>query len=276
MKTMACQHGMSSGVLSIIYILVSHWYWPQVTSATTDFTGSTSPGYASSRLVNFAVTSSTPSSSLITSSSPSFQSMQSTLATRSKIKIIFRTPENRAKETDTTPFSTSRCTTKRPVKKPCLTKKKDFWQKLRIQIIIDEGYVKVIYVTPNGIPHFGIGHKITRQEPEFYAPVGTKIGRKRIEEAYRSDMKSAIESCCTLFKDFQNLPDEVQLIVLNMRFNMGHAGMNNFVKFINAINSRDWKQAAQEVEKSRWYKIVTSRAKRLVDRLKSVPQDSEC
>ncbi|KAK3597191.1 hypothetical protein CHS0354_003689 [Potamilus streckersoni] len=263
-------------------MLISHLFSPQVncTSSTTDITITvfTNPSISSLSTNGFSTSTIIARTLEISSSSTSFQTTQSTskLARRFKKLSNFQTPARLATITDTTPFPTSRCTTKRPVKKPCLTQHKDFWQKLRIEIIVDEGYVKEIYLTRNGVPHFGVSHRITRQDPEFYTPVGTKVSRKRIEEAYQTDIKKAIQSCCSLFKDFQNLPDEVQLIILNMRFNMGHVSLIGFVKFRKAINSRDWENAAHEMEKSKWYKQVTNRAKRLVDRMRTVPKDSDC
>ncbi|KAL3858458.1 hypothetical protein ACJMK2_013048 [Sinanodonta woodiana] len=154
--------------------------------------------------------------------------------------------------------------------KPQYPRDPDFLDQLRQELINDEGYKHAIYNDTTRNATFGIGHKITIQDPEFSKPFGTKVSKERIEEAYRADVKAAIKSCCILFKDFQNLPNEVQLIILNMRFNLGHTGLASFKKFRKAINNRNWVKAAREMEQSIWYKQVPKRAKRLTKRMRKV------
>ncbi|KAL3858457.1 hypothetical protein ACJMK2_013047 [Sinanodonta woodiana] len=104
-------------------------------------------------------------------------------------------------------------------------------------------------------------------------PLGTKVSKERIEEAFNADVKAAIDSCCKLFDDFQNLPNEVQLIILNMRFNLGHSGLEKFKKFREAVNNGDWDKAADEMVDSKWYEQVPNRAKRLVERMRNVAKN---
>ena len=52
-----------------------------------------------------------------------------------------------------------------------------------------------------------------------------------------------------------------------MCFQLGRPRLSNFVKFIAAVNDRDWVKAADEMEDSRWYKQTTARAERLIARI---------
>ncbi|KAL3858456.1 hypothetical protein ACJMK2_013046 [Sinanodonta woodiana] len=100
-------------------------------------------------------------------------------------------------------------------------------------------------------------------------PLGTKVSKKMIEEAFNADVKAAIDSCCKLFDNFQNLPNEVQLIILNMRFNLGYSGLEKFKKFREAVNNGDWDKAAVEMVDSKW----PNRAKRLMERMRKVKKN---
>ncbi|KAK3597186.1 hypothetical protein CHS0354_003684 [Potamilus streckersoni] len=168
--------------------------------------------------------------------------------------------------------STTHCTTSTPKnpKKDCVIDDPDFLDQLRLELTNDEGYKVKIYVNKKGNLTFGIGHKITRKDPEFGKPLGTKVSKKRIEEAFKADVKAAIESCCKLFKNIPNLPKEVQLILFNMRFNLGHSGLEGFKNFRKAVNGRNWVEAANKMVKSKWYKQVPNRAKRLEERMRIV------
>ncbi|KAK3597185.1 hypothetical protein CHS0354_003683 [Potamilus streckersoni] len=167
----------------------------------------------------------------------------------------------------TTQYTTA--TTEEP-KEDCVIDDADFLDQLRQELINDEGYKEEIYEDTTGNPTFGIGHKITRKDPEFGKPLGTRVSKERIEEAFKADVKAAIESCCKLFNNFQNLPKEVKLIILNIRFNLGHTGLAKFAKFRDAVNIGDWEKAADEMEHSIWFNQVPNRAKRLVERMRKV------
>ncbi|KAL3858447.1 hypothetical protein ACJMK2_013038 [Sinanodonta woodiana] len=156
------------------------------------------------------------------------------------------------------------------LKKECVINDTSLYCRLRQELINVEGYKDVIYADSTKNPTFGIGHKITKNDPEFGNPLGTKVSTKRINEAYDADVKAAINSSCILFKDFQNLPEEVQLIILNMRFNLGHTGLDKFEKFRQAVDNRNWVEAASEMEKSNWYKQVPKRAGKLTERMRTV------
>ena len=55
-----------------------------------------------------------------------------------------------------------------------------------------------------------------------------------------------------------------------MMFNMGRPRLSKFVGMRKAIEEKDWSRAADEMIDSRWYKQVTNRAERLVQRMRAV------
>ena len=78
------------------------------------------------------------------------------------------------------------------------------------------------------------------------------------------------DSCERLYVQFEHLPEEVQLIIANMMFNMGYTRLSKFKGMKRGVDARDWESAADEMVDSKWYDQVTRRADRLVVRMRSV------
>ena len=142
--------------------------------------------------------------------------------------------------------------------------------KLREQLIIDEGQVNEIYNDHLGYPTFGIGHLVLDGEPEHGLPVGTPISEDRVKECFAKDVINVIEDCKILHDGWDGYPEEVKQVVANMMFNMGLTRLSKFNRHNAALQCGDWKEAAKEGRDSRWYKQVTNRAERLMSRLETV------
>ena len=143
-------------------------------------------------------------------------------------------------------------------------------QQLREQLEIDEGVRYDIYLDHLGLPTFGIGHLVTKTDPESGQAVGTPISKERVAECFDMDVQSVINDCNKLYEDFEDLPEEVQQIIANMMFNMGYTRLSKFKGMKRGVDSKDWNQAADEMVDSRWYRQVTNRANRLVERMRAV------
>ena len=143
-------------------------------------------------------------------------------------------------------------------------------QQLREQLEIDEGIKHDIYLDHLGLPTFGIGHLITDADPESGQEVGTAISDERVRQAFEADVVSVIEDCNKLYNDFDELPEEVQQIIANMMFNMGRTRLSKFRGMKRGVDNKDWNAAADEMVDSRWYRQVTNRADRLVQRMRAV------
>ena len=141
---------------------------------------------------------------------------------------------------------------------------------LREELERDEGVKYEVYLDHLGYPTFGIGHLITDDDPERGASVGTKVDSDRVQEAFETDVETVLSDCERLYVQFEHLPEEVQLIVANMMFNMGYTRLSKFKGIKRGVDARDWESAADEMVDSRWYKQVTRRADRLVVRMRSV------
>ncbi len=142
--------------------------------------------------------------------------------------------------------------------------------RLREELANDEGCKYEVYLDHLGYPTFGIGHLITDDDPECGTSVGTEVSSDRVQEAFDSDIESVLSDCERLYVQFEHLPEEVQLIIANMMFNMGYTRLSKFKGMKRGVDARNWEEAADEMVDSRWYKQVSRRADRLVVRMRSI------
>ena len=142
--------------------------------------------------------------------------------------------------------------------------------RLREDLIIDEGTKNEIYLDHLGLPTFGIGHLVTEWDEEYEFPVGTPISTERVNQCFQVDVHGTINECKILFEDFDELPEEVQLIIGNLMFNMGRPRLSKFVLFRKAVKDRDWIECGNQLKNSRYYTQVTARADRLIARLQAI------
>ena len=143
-------------------------------------------------------------------------------------------------------------------------------EKLRKQLEIDEGVKHEIYLDHLGYPTFGIGHLVIPSDIEYREDVGTRVSEERVRECFDKDVQSVLRDCTLLYKDFNELPEEVKQIIANMMFNMGYTRLSKFKGMKRGVDARDWNKAADEMVDSRWYKQVTNRANRLVERMRNI------
>ena len=66
------------------------------------------------------------------------------------------------------------------------------------------------------------------------------------------------------------MPEEAQQVIANMMFNMGRTRLSKFKGMKRGVDARDWNTAADEMVDSTWYKQVTNRADRLVERIRAL------
>ena len=143
-------------------------------------------------------------------------------------------------------------------------------EQLREQLEVDEGCVYEIYNDHLGYPTFGIGHLVKESDPEQGQSLGTAVSPDRVAEAFESDIQSVLRDCNVLYSDFDDLPEEAQQVIANMMFNLGRPRLSKFAGMKRGVDARDWNQAADEMVDSNWYRQVTNRADRLVERIRAL------
>ena len=88
------------------------------------------------------------------------------------------------------------------------------------------------------------------------------------EYLLKQRMDYAIEDAQSIFKNFTDLSDSRQVVLVDMAYNLGRCRLMQFVKMREAIHQRLFNLAAQEMLNSRWAKQVGYRAVDLADLMK--------
>jgi len=149
-------------------------------------------------------------------------------------------------------------------------------EKLKEELIIDEGIRYKMYLDSKGKATMGIGHLVTKRDPEFHhiADMATKtitISKERVSDLFSNDIDVCLKDCRECFSNFDLMIEVLDLIIANMMFNLGRQNFLGFKKFIEAIKKEDHKKAAEEMIDSKWYKIdVPKRAERFVKRMRAI------
>tara|TARA_R100000742_G_C4259774_1_gene77585 strand:- start:132 stop:590 length:459 start_codon:yes stop_codon:yes gene_type:complete len=142
--------------------------------------------------------------------------------------------------------------------------------KLQKELAEDEGCKYEIYLDHIGYKTFGIGHLCKATDPENDMDVGTEVSKERVDECFEADIKMTIEDCNILYSNFNDIPEEAQLILANMMFNLGRPRLSRFLNLKAAVDSEDWMEASVQMMDSKWAKQVPNRAERLCNRMEKL------
>jgi lysozyme len=71
------------------------------------------------------------------------------------------------------------------------------------------------------------------------------------------------------FPWFESLDPVRQKVIVDMRFNLGLAGLKKFRKMIGHLEVGAYSKAAEEMKNSKWYHQVGTRARRLVEMMRT-------
>ena len=143
-------------------------------------------------------------------------------------------------------------------------------EQLRKELEMDEGVKYEIYNDHLGYATFGIGHLVRDSDPEYGQEIGTPVSEDRVIKAFDEDVQEVLADCERLYNDFNVLPEECQLIIANMMFNMGRPRLSKFKGMKAGVDAQDWHKAADEMIDSAWYRQVPNRAGRLVKRMRAL------
>jgi len=145
------------------------------------------------------------------------------------------------------------------------------------EISSDEGKVLHAYLCSELHATIGIGHKILDTDSEKdldifginweEVPDDQYITEDRCYILFQEDVQIAISGCMKIYNNWDDLPQEVQHILVNMCFQLGQRGLSNFKQMGKAIEDADWEKASVEMMDSRWASQTPQRAERLKNRM---------
>jgi lysozyme len=141
------------------------------------------------------------------------------------------------------------------------------------EISSDEGKILHAYLCTELHATVGIGHKILDTDPEkeleIYGvnweevPDDQCITEDRCYILFQEDVQIAIGGCMNIYNNWDELPQEMQHVLVNMAFQMGQRGLSNFKNMKAAIEEQDFAKTAVEMMDSRWASQTPERAERL-------------
>jgi len=118
-----------------------------------------------------------------------------------------------------------------------------------------EGNRAIPYIDSMGHLTIGIGHQLTNKGKSSYSV-------NEINQFFTQDLNIAIDSAKTLYPNFNKLPKEIKIRLVDFVFNVGITRAKGFKKFNLAINSSNYKLASKELINSRYYSQVKGRAEK--------------
>ncbi len=118
-----------------------------------------------------------------------------------------------------------------------------------------EGFVDHVYKCTEGFDTIGYGFAVKDLEmPEHIA-----------EELLIIKLEKLQKNANSRFKWLEDMPQQVQEVVINMCYQLGVNGVSKFRKAISAMQEGDWEEAANEMLDSLWARQTPNRAKELSD-----------
>jgi len=121
----------------------------------------------------------------------------------------------------------------------------------------DEGVRLMPYTDTTGHLSIGVGRNLTTNG----------ISDAEADVLLRGDIDKA---CVALDREhlwWRNLPDGPARAMVGLCFNLGPAGLNGFILFLNAMELGDWPRACDELQRSKWWGQAGTRGPRMVARI---------
>lgn len=101
------------------------------------------------------------------------------------------------------------------------------------------------------------------------------LTQEQMSSLFQINLKTAISDAKEWIPNLEEQPKEVQKICIDMSFNMGKETIMTFKNTAKFIINKDYKNAAIQMQKSRWFGQVGNRSKHHVSVLENLAQESK-
>ena len=108
-----------------------------------------------------------------------------------------------------------------------------------------------------GVPTIGYGHNLQ-----------TPISERAALQILEDDVKVAVAELDDNMMWWRDLPEEAQIVLASMVFNLGYPRFSRFKKMIAALENRDYAEASVQMKDSKWFYQVKSRGVELCNMMK--------
>lgn len=120
----------------------------------------------------------------------------------------------------------------------------------------DEGVIPHAYKDSLGYLTIGVGRLIDKRK-------GGRLTDEEIDYLLMNDVKECVVDLDKHLPWWRSLTDTRRRVLVNMRFNLGMAGLLGFKNTLKFIEAGDYKRAASNMLVSKWARQVGQRANRL-------------
>ncbi len=127
-------------------------------------------------------------------------------------------------------------------------------KKLKKMLIEHEGIKYAPYICTAGKTTIGIGHNLDDKG----------ISKAVVDLLYAEDIAEVETDLKVIFDDFDTLPEQIKLVLADMRFQLGQGGFRAFRRMIAAVKNKNWPMMITQMNKSEWYKQTQHRANDLI------------
>lgn len=134
-----------------------------------------------------------------------------------------------------------------------------------------EGRRLAVYKDSLGIPTIGVGFNLEREGAQqdltaVGAPsvkellAGAELTPATCDALLRRDLQACTDDLARMFVHFDRMPEEIKLVLIDLRFNLGPFRLRGFTNTLDAFRKGDWRAAAKGLRLSLWAKQVGKRA----------------
>ena len=143
------------------------------------------------------------------------------------------------------------------------------YEKLKQQIIFEEGRRLKVYTCTEGHRTIGIGHNLDALPNQNACKIPDEITDEQCDAIFGTDVHNILNDLSVRFPTIEKLDDARRDALINMAFQLGINSFMQFKGMLKAVKSQDWGVAHAHALDSLWAKQTPARAKRVAGQLKS-------
>lgn len=135
-------------------------------------------------------------------------------------------------------------------------------ENLNKQLRLDEGAVKHAYQDSLGFWTIGVGRLIDKRK-------GGGLSQEEISYLLDNDIRNKSEALFKALPWLKTAPEPVQGALVNMAFQLGVTGILGFTTTLDLIKAGKYKEASEQMLKSKWAVQTPNRAKKMARQLET-------
>ena len=125
------------------------------------------------------------------------------------------------------------------------------YEKLKEHIKEYEGFSSLPYDCTAGFLTIGFGRNLEQRG----------ITKEEAEILLANDIKIAENEISRIIKNWQALPEQAKIVLIDLTYNLGLKKLLTFEKMLDAVDRRDWESAHSELLDSKYARQVKRRAR---------------